>query len=514
MTLAQLTRLCAFSLATLVGGCTVDVPVRIEGDVDLAAGDVVTVVAGEGICPPRMQLLALEDAPYDPDEPLDLPENADHVAVWVVGSDCLVKAFGCAPLEGTSAVTVTAASIPPYDRCPREVCVAGRCEEPAGICAAADLVDPSADPDGDAIPNENECLVSGGGAVCETIVDDGGNDCLAASCCDSQDSDGDDVPDYLDPDSGGVVADADADGDGLPNGLECNDCVGAVCDLAAGACSLDSDGDGHADYRDPDSDQDGVPDSEECAGFAVPGDCFTADADGDGFPPHLDVDADGDGARDGDETVDARSVAESIVCPGFEGSSWEEAANCGQCGPCVGTCSTMLQCAFPATPFALDVTANCSGATELMLSSPEGALYEGATLRSFPAGTFAGDVVQVELTAEDYPSVGDLPRGGATCRVGLCVWVLNVALATAWPSGPEPVGTGTADLLPGGQLLFASSLPSDQEELDRLGLLDDFPPGLVDLFFRSTEGIDRGFVAVGAVTGGARVVQDAGTLCD
>ena len=78
------------------------------------------------------------------------------------------------------------------------------------------------------------------------------------------DTDGDGIPNYLDPDS---------DGDGIP-------------DLDEG--DVDSDTDGIPDYLDTDSDNDGIPDRVE-------GD---SDSDGDGVPEYQDIDSDNDGIPD------------------------------------------------------------------------------------------------------------------------------------------------------------------------------------------------------------------------
>jgi hypothetical protein len=70
-----------------------------------------------------------------------------------------------------------------------------------------------------------------------------------------------------------------------------------------------TDGDGIPDYLDPDSDNDGIPDATEQKGAVakVPGggrlrrlpqDTMSLDSDGDGLPNYLDLDSDGDGISD------------------------------------------------------------------------------------------------------------------------------------------------------------------------------------------------------------------------
>ncbi len=133
------------------------------------------------------------------------------------------------------------------------------------------------------------------------------------------DTDGDQLPDFLDRDSDGDgVEDGgdaqprdarrcrDADGDG------CDDCTSGKDDVkndgsdedGDGQCArpADSDGDGVPDDDDLDDDGDGILDSQE----NEPG---LEDRDGDGIPNQLDLDADGDGIFDADESGhDARDA--------------------------------------------------------------------------------------------------------------------------------------------------------------------------------------------------------------
>ena len=101
---------------------------------------------------------------------------------------------------------------------------------------------------------------------------------------------------------------ADADGDGIPNGVE--------------GCKSErnSDDDAIADWRDPDSDNDGIPDRIEAG---TPGACrgpkpgtWPCDSDGDGIADYLDLDSDGDGVDDRDEDLNGD----------------------GQLGCCIGRC--------------------------------------------------------------------------------------------------------------------------------------------------------------------------------
>ncbi|MCA9669272.1 MAG: hypothetical protein KC503_26935 [Myxococcales bacterium] len=88
---------------------------------------------------------------------------------------------------------------------------------------------------------------------------------------------------------------ADADKDGIPNGVE------------GSATARDSDGDGTPDWLDFDSDDDGIPDEIEAGAKDAAGRCastakaWPCDTDGDGKPDYVDADSDNDGLDDGDE---------------------------------------------------------------------------------------------------------------------------------------------------------------------------------------------------------------------
>ncbi len=125
--------------------------------------------------------------------------------------------------------------------------------------------DPSddADTDGDGIPD----LFDGQDAKGDVDDEDSDGDGIPDADEFLFDTDGDNVPDFLDEDS---------DNDGIPDAEEGDD---------------DLDADGIPNYRDTDSDADGVGDIVEGAD----------DLDGDGVPNYLDEDADGDGIYDVDE---------------------------------------------------------------------------------------------------------------------------------------------------------------------------------------------------------------------
>jgi len=125
------------------------------------------------------------------------------------------------------------------------------------------------------------------------------------------DTDGDLIPDYLDTDSdqdgipdlveaGGTVHDVDgyidafvdANADGLDDSL-----------LVAPLALVDSDGDNIPDYLETDADNDGISDLEETGGSDLDGDGIVdalADTDNDGVPDSVDVDFTGGADVDGD----------------------------------------------------------------------------------------------------------------------------------------------------------------------------------------------------------------------
>jgi len=122
---------------------------------------------------------------------------------------------------------------------------------------------------------------------------------------DDLDTDGDGIADVLDEqDPAGDVDDVDSDGDGIddateflydtdgdnvPVFLDTDSDVDGIPDTLEG--SGDTDGDGVPDYLDEDSDGDGIPDEVEGAG----------DTDGDDIPDFQDTNSDGVGPTDADE---------------------------------------------------------------------------------------------------------------------------------------------------------------------------------------------------------------------
>ena len=164
------------------------------------------------------------------------------------------------------------------------------------------------DTDGDGIRNGVDGFAGFGDAGSPTLPntdgdglpnyidpDDDNDGVLTATEGPTADNDSDGVPNYLEP------GDQDLDGDGISNQNDPDDDgdgIGTSGEQPNGGLNpVDTDGDGIPNYLDPiggagggDSDGDGILDSVECpAGSACP------DTDGDGHPNYMDTDDDGDG---------------------------------------------------------------------------------------------------------------------------------------------------------------------------------------------------------------------------
>jgi hypothetical protein len=147
-----------------------------------------------------------------------------------------------------------------------------------------------ADDDGDGVPTAGEDRDGDGDWGDDDFDGDGAADYLDSDDLDGPlvDADGDGLTNGEEAlvCAGGECLDplsTDTDGDGVDDRTEVGD----------PAAPTDSDGDQVPDALDPDDDGDGVPTSEE----------GPTDADGDGVPAWLDTDSDGDGAADGAESA-------------------------------------------------------------------------------------------------------------------------------------------------------------------------------------------------------------------
>ncbi len=166
------------------------------------------------------------------------------------------------------------------------VCPTGVCEPETGVCVDENEADDDdfspdgLDSDGDGISNGDEGYEdSDGDGIGNYLDPDSDNDGIGDAIEGDGDTDGDGIPDFLDTDS---------DGDGIPDADEAGD---EPSDPA------DTDGDGTPDYLDEDSDDDGFSDAEEAGDD--PSD--PTDTDGDGIPDYLDTDSDNDGTPDADD---------------------------------------------------------------------------------------------------------------------------------------------------------------------------------------------------------------------
>ncbi|MEC8194712.1 MAG: thrombospondin type 3 repeat-containing protein [Myxococcota bacterium] len=197
-------------------------------------------------------------------------------------------------------------------------------EPDSGAAAAVDTGGPGwIDSDGDTIADEDESEGdTDGDGIPDYLDPDSDNDGIPDSIeagdphvgSDPIDTDGDGVPDYLDldadgdgiPDSAEVGSDSDSprdtDGDGIPDFLDLDtdgDGIADAVEWGDGMLPVDTDEDGVPDYVDDDSDGDGVGDAFE-SGTDDPI-IEAADTDGDGVPDYLDDDSDGDGVPDASE---------------------------------------------------------------------------------------------------------------------------------------------------------------------------------------------------------------------
>ena len=131
----------------------------------------------------------------------------------------------------------------------------------------------------------------------------------------------------------------DDDGDGIPNGVE-----GCASDE-------DTDGDKLPDWQDPDSDNDGIPDDIEkgerdgagnCKHTKPPDNNWPCDTDGDGIPDYRDVDSDGDGLLDSDEDTNGDGLVGCCLTTCSQPGSPQQAG----CSLTQDGCGDGQQCEF------------------------------------------------------------------------------------------------------------------------------------------------------------------------
>jgi hypothetical protein len=131
-----------------------------------------------------------------------------------------------------------------------------------------EIFDVTSDTEGNGDTDDN---TEGDGDTDDNTEGNGDTDDNTEGNGDTDDDSGGDTTALLDAGSGQDAAEPDADGDGLPDFIEC-------------VVNIDTDEDGIPNCEDDDDDGDGVPTRDEQG----------LDTDGDGIPNYLDADDDGD----------------------------------------------------------------------------------------------------------------------------------------------------------------------------------------------------------------------------
>ncbi len=177
--------------------------------------------------------------------------------------------------------------------------------------AASDVSDATADTQADAPPADGSDAADAADA---TDADAGDAPHEGTGPC-APDSDGDEIPDFIE----GKAESRDTDHDGTPDYLDLDSDGDSIPDYVEGdtrdvGCNSpqDSDGDGTPDFEDTDSDDNGLLDRNEIytdgtaysASHAAPN---PADTDGDRYPDYADTDNDDDALADTAELVGGAS---------------------------------------------------------------------------------------------------------------------------------------------------------------------------------------------------------------
>ena len=187
-----------------------------------------------------------------------------------------------------------------------------------GDVRGSDPFVPSADADGDGIPDRLDAFPHDPGEFLDTDGDGIGN-------ARDRDDDGDGVPDLED----GVALDAsesvDTDADGVGDGQDQDDDGDGVWDLRDAFPldrreQADSDGDGVGDWADDDDDGDGVADAEDAFPLYPQ---EWSDADGDGVGDNIDPDDDNDGIADAEDPLVSELASRATLEPADSSVLWD-----------------------------------------------------------------------------------------------------------------------------------------------------------------------------------------------
>jgi MYXO-CTERM domain-containing protein len=275
--------------------CGICVDTEIDVETDLGCGDATPLCVGDGaeaFCAGCVDdATGMPDLGCGGDTPVcDTTNSPEHVCVTCEATaDASGIHFGCDAAEPVCGQDADGAPTcyectghshcPVGEMCSNRACVPG-CVDDAGCVPTPET--PHCD------TATNICV--------ECLLDEdcaGTRICTNANMCSAIDTDGDGLPDDVDPDD---------ENDGVPDVEEIpEDLVG------------DQDGDGVLDFEDPDyvdcvdtAPADGICDS-------VPEDL---DLDGDGVPDHLDGDRDGDSVHDGSDNCPSTANPEQADLDG------------------------------------------------------------------------------------------------------------------------------------------------------------------------------------------------------
>ncbi|BCD99667.1 Ig-like domain-containing protein [Marinagarivorans cellulosilyticus] len=258
---------------------------------------------------------------------------------------------------------------------------AGDAAVQAARVVAHSTFDASADDDADGVPN---------------VLDGQG------------DSDNDGVPNYLDPDSDNDsirdgleagIANSDSNGNGIDDAFDADILVAMDGDgdgLADGVLPLDTDGDNVPDFLDLDSDNDGIPDAIEVGEDPS----NPADTDGDGTEDYRDLDSDGDRLADSVE-VDGNP----LLPPDTDDDGLADFIDTDSDND--GLVDTLESLNLPA-PLNMDTNGNgLDDSIDVAITGGDDADSNGVDDRFEPLDTDANDVPDYRDTDADGDAISD-----------------------------------------------------------------------------------------------------------